>query len=128
MPGEFNYGERFVYEIKVLLANSPRMLRESLKELIQRQDDMEVVGEVLDPLEVLLSVNEYDADVVVVSLPETLEDPGICSHLLVEYPRLVILALSAGCEEAVLYSQCIRREALSGTSSDEILSAIRKRV
>jgi len=102
------------------------MLRELLRSLIQRQADMEVMGEVLDPVELLLAVDETQADVVVVDLPESGEEPGICSHLLAEYPQLLVLALSPGRDRAILYRQSIIKEELSKLSEDEILEAIRK--
>ena len=113
-------------KVRVLLANKPRMLRELLRSLIQRQADMEVMGEVLDPVELLLAVDETQADVVVVDLPESGEEPGICSHLLAEYPQLLVLALSPGRDRAILYRQSIIKEELSKLSEDEILEAIRK--
>ena len=113
-------------KVRVLLANKPRMLRELLRSLIQRQADMEVMGEVLDPVELLLAVDETQADVVVVDLPESGEEPGICSHLLAEYPQLLVLALSPGRDRAILYRQSIIKEELSKLSDDEILEAIRK--
>jgi len=112
--------------VKVLLANRPRMLRELLRDLIQRQADMEVVGEMLDPVELLLAVGETHADVVVVGLPDSDDEPGICSHLLAEYPHLLILALSPERDRAFLYRLGICKEQLSKASDEEILAAIRQ--
>src|ERR1700756_5385427 len=78
-------------KIRILLANRPQLLYESLENLIQCQTDMEVVGEVFDPVELLLMVGRTQADVVVIALPSSDEEPGIFSHLLAEYPQLLIL-------------------------------------
>ena len=115
-----------VDKIKVLLANRPKILRELLSGLIQRQFDMEVVGEELDPVELLLAVDETRANVVVLDLLDSGEEPGICSHLLAEYPQLLVLALSSERERAVLCRQIIHKETLSNASDDEILAAIRR--
>ncbi len=86
-------------KIRVLLANRPRLMREVVREIIERQDDMEVVGEVLDPLDILMAVREAEVDAVILALKGS-EDTGLCSHLLAEYPDLTIVAptrASSGC-------------------------------
>jgi DNA-binding NarL/FixJ family response regulator len=115
-----------VNKIKVVLAINPGLLRDFLRELIQCQTDMEVVGEVVDPVNLLLAVGETDADVVVVTLAASGEAPGICSHLLTEYPQLFILALSPERERAFLWRQSVSEEQLSIESDEEIVAAIRR--
>jgi len=104
------------------------MLRESLGNLIRRQCDMEVVGEVFEPnpIDLLFATNDVRPDVVVVDLPDWNEDPGICSHLLSENPRILVLALSTTRESAFLYRQSISKEQLPTASNEAILGAIRK--
>ena len=101
------------------------MLRELLRELLSHQEDMEVVGEVLDPLEILYAVRETEADLVVTTLPESGE-PGISSHLLAEYPELLVLAVSPRRNRARLYRQVVLREELSDTADEGLLSTIRR--
>jgi DNA-binding NarL/FixJ family response regulator len=117
-----------VEKVKVLVANRPRLLLDSIANLIRRQNDMEVVGEVSDPtpIELLLATNEAQPDVVIVDLLEAEEEPGICSHLLAENPRILILALSSEFERAFLYCQSVSRERLYTVSNEEILAAIRR--
>jgi DNA-binding NarL/FixJ family response regulator len=67
--------------VRVLLANKPRALRTRLARLLRLQSDIEVVGTVLDPIDLLSAVEETQAAVVVVTLPASGEMPGICSHL-----------------------------------------------
>lgn len=114
--------------VKVMLATKPRLLRESLTDLIQRQTDMEMVGEVFEPIELLWAVGETNADVVVMALPDTNEDPGICSHLLAEYPQLLIIAVSRERDRAFLYQRRPTKELLLRPSNEEILTAIREAV
>ena len=111
--------------VNVLLANRPRALRARLAELLQHQSDIEVVGTVLDPIKLLVAVGDTQADVVVVTLPDSGEMPGICSHLLHEYPQLLILALSSARTRACVYRQAITVEQLSDTSDAGILIAVR---
>jgi hypothetical protein len=81
---------------------------------------------VLDPIDLLSAVGEMQAEVVVVTLPDSGEMPGICSHLLYEYPQLLILALSSTRSRAYVYRQVITVEQLSSTSDADILTAVRK--
>ena len=112
--------------IKVLLANRPRMHREMVAELVREQLDMEMKGEVLDPVELLLAVAETRADVVVLDLPQPDKEPGICSHLLAEYPDLLILALASDLDSGFLYQRALGKTQLPQVSQKEILAAIRK--
>lgn len=115
--------------IKVLLVNRSQLLRESLVNLIQFQDDIddiEVVGEVFDLVELLLMVGRTQADVVVMAMQDSDEEPGICSHLLTEYPQLLVLVLSSERESAFLYRQITSKEYVSEVSKGGILKAIRR--
>src|SRR4029450_161982 len=111
--------------IRVLLANSPQALRTRLARLLRLQSDIEVVGTVLDPIALLSAVGETQAEVVVVTLPESGEMPGICSHLFYEYPELVILALSSTRSRAYVYRQVMMVEQLSSPLDESILATVR---
>jgi DNA-binding NarL/FixJ family response regulator len=112
--------------VKVLLANGPEALPIGLATLLQQQSDIEVVGTVVDPVELLVAVGDTRADVVVVTLPDSGEMPGICSHLLHEYPQLLILALSSARTRACVYRQAITVEPLADISDEGILTAVRR--
>lgn len=112
--------------VKVLLANGPEALPIGLATLLQQQSDIEVVGTVLDPVELLVAVGDTQADVAVVTLPDSGEMPGICSHLLHEYPQLLILALSSARTRACVYRQAITVEPLADISDEGILTTVRR--
>jgi len=84
-----------------------------------------VVGEALDPLEVLLAVRRTEADVVVTTLPSSRE-PGISSHLLAEYPQLVVVALDPEGHRAILYRQVLVKETLDNADNKNLFSKLRK--
>ncbi len=116
----------FEDKIRVLFAGSRAARLLWLKDLIEAQHDMNVVrDEDLAPLELLLAVREAKPDVVILGLTETGEEPGICSNLMSEYPRLLVLALSQQRDQAFLYQQSILKQALKETSDNCILNAIR---
>ena len=114
-----------MYEIKVLLANDPQLLRDLVGDFIHSQRDMEVVGEVADLFDLLFTVKITKADVVIISLPNADEDPGIISHLLAEYPNLLIVAISPTCNLACTYRQATSKEKFFNISSEKILTMIR---
>ena len=108
-------------KIKILLANRPRMMREVVRKMIDVQPDMEVVGEVPDPVELLVAVKETEADAVILDLEDS-EEPGTASHLLAAYPDLTILGLAANGKKAFVRPR--RQEILDPTGA-KILNALR---
>lgn len=114
--------------IKVILSLRPGMLRKVLRKRIGCQPDMEIVGELTDPVAVLIGAAETEADVVILAAPSGEPDPGICSHLLGEYPHLVILALDQERGVTLLYHRVATREIIPDISEEKILSLIRNTV
>ncbi len=113
--------------IRILLANRPQMMRELVREMINRQDDMEVVGEVLNPVDLLVAVRETEADAVILAVKDSGE-MGLCSHLLTEYPNLTIVELASDREKAFVGQLCPRRMEIVAPSESKILEALRKAV
>lgn len=111
--------------VRVLLGNRPRMLRESLLNALGRYADVEVELAEPDPVELLAAVEETAADVVVITLPESGDDPGLASHLLHEYPGLLVIAISAADQSAYVYRQVITKDVLEPLSEANLLTAIR---
>lgn len=108
-------------KIKILLANHPRMMREVVRKMIDAQPDMEVVGEVLDPLDILVGVRDTQADAVILDLEDS-EESELTSHLLVEYPNLTIVGVAPNGKTAFVRPR--RREILDPTGA-KILTALR---
>jgi len=125
-PQQEKTTEAMDHPVRVVLANRPCALRARLAELLQHQSDIEVAGTGLDPVKLLIAVEDTQADVVVVTLPDSGDMPGICSHLFHEYPQLLILALSSARTRACVYRQAITVEHLADTSDAGILSAVRR--
>lgn len=111
-------------KIRLLLAYRPRIRREVIRELIKRQPDMEIVGEVLDPVKVLLAAKDTQPDVVVVSLSDS-EESGLSSHLLGEYPNLTVLGLASEGDAAFIEQLCPWRREIVEPSEANIVGAIR---
>lgn len=114
--------------IRVILSLRPGRFREILKTRIEQQPDMEVVGELADLVHLLLGVAESEADVVILTSVSEEMDPGVCSHLLGEYPHLVILALNPERRVAIRYRRVATREVVPEVSEESIVSLIRNSI
>ncbi len=113
-------------KIKVLLASRPKLLSEVIRYMVAGQADMEVMGEVLDPIELLLAVKATGAGVVIVTPLEANGDPHICLQLLAKYPYLKIVTQSAKGEAAYLYQTGAHKQRIDEPSEQSILGAIRE--
>lgn len=112
-------------KVKVLLSGRPKLLSEVIRNMIEQQPDMEIVGEVVDPIELLRAAGETLVDVVIVTSLESKEELRICGHLLAEHPRLKIVTLSAKGETACLYQSGAPGLRIDEPSGQSILGAIR---
>ncbi len=108
-----------------MLASRPQMLSEVIRGMIERQPDMELVGEVVDPIELLIAVRGMLVDVVLITPIKAAAEPRICCQLLGEQPSLKVVTLSAEGEAAYLYQSNVPRIGLHEPSGQMILGAIR---
>ena len=113
-------------KIKVLLAIRPRMLSEVIKHTVERQPDMEVVRELIDPSGLLRALRATEVEVVIITLVDSDREPGLGSSLLAAYPRLKILTLSARGDTAVLYQAGAPKQRIDDVGEESLLGAIRE--
>jgi DNA-binding NarL/FixJ family response regulator len=112
-------------KIRILLANSrPRIMREVMRQLIRRQPDMEIVGEVLDLSALVRTAKETAADVIIVALEDSVA-LGLASQLRTEYPDVIILELASQGDVAFMGQVCLGRREIAEPSEANILSALR---
>ena len=88
----------------------PKLLAEVIRDLIEHQPDMIMVGDVIDPIKLLHSARKSSVDVVIVTPLKANCMPEICSHLLVEHPRMKIITLSSKGEAAYLYHSGVGKQ------------------
>lgn len=115
-------------KIKVLLASRPKMLSDVIKNLIECQADMQVVAEVLDPIDLLIVARATPVNVVIVTPLKANGEPRICRHLLEEHPNLKIVTVSEKGEVACLYQSGCDTRYFEEVSWQSILSAIRESI
>jgi len=114
--------------IKVLLSSRPKLLSEVIRNLIEHQPDMEVVGEVLDPLQLLPASRQTSVDVVIITPLRANGEPKICQLLLAEHPLLKIVTQSAKGDAAYLYQSGLHKKRIDEPSGQSILGAIRESI
>jgi len=112
-------------KIKVMLASRPQMLSAIIRNMITHQPDMIMVRDVIDPIKLLFAIRETPVDVVIVTPLKANGEPKICSHLLMEHPRIKIVTLSSKGEAAYLYQSGIPKLRINEPSGNSILGAIR---
>jgi len=85
--------------IRVLVANHPRLMRETILTTFADQPDIEIVGEVEKESEIFESVRKTSPNFVVIGLDHPGERPRICDALLREHPevRVIAVALTKNC-------------------------------
>lgn len=88
--------------VKILMVDVPSGPRNLLQDVIQRQENMLVVGEAFDPIDLLLTVNETDA----------------------EFPILSFLIVSTIDQRAFLYERKITREEVSYTIPEDLIARV----
>ncbi len=125
MAAQENLEAEAVPLIRVLIANLSGVLLQLILELIGREGDMELIGQVQGSIEVLEFAGE-SIDVLVLGAESPYPLPGICSHLLSEYPNLRILVVAGSGENATLYWLGLRRQQLRKISGATLLTGIRR--
>lgn len=113
-------------KITVLFAIQPRMLSEVVRGIVERQPDMDGVGEVSDPSSLRVAIQSTGAQVVIMKAADAEREPGICRDLLAEYPQLKIMVLSVAGDTAFLYELGARPQHMNDVGEEAILSAIRE--
>jgi len=112
--------------IKVLLALDSPDRRELVRKLIEQEPGVELVGEVADPIDLLVEVKRQQADLVVQEWPGE-EIPGICSHLLIEYPDLLLIGIPRDSAHVFLCRQTVSKRRFPSAKLQEVLARIRRR-
>src|SRR5580700_4838318 len=89
--------------IRVLVANRPRLLRETILTTFADQPDIEIVGEVTDESEISEIVKKTLPNIVVIALDQPGRRPRICDVLLREHPEVRVIAVAPERNSIVYY-------------------------
>ncbi|MBZ5651455.1 MAG: hypothetical protein LAO18_13330 [Acidobacteriia bacterium] len=113
--------------IRVLVANRPKLMRETVLAVLSDQPWVEVVGEVSSDVEIPDKVHELSPEVLVIAVDEPGKRPTLCDTLLREIPGLHIIAVAPQQNYTVCYwaTLDIRSDDLE-PSQQGFLNAVRR--
>ncbi len=112
--------------VRVLVANRPRMIRELLLATIADQPDIEVVGEVQNEADIFSAAEQEQPDFLIVTLDNPHSRPAVCDILLEKFPNMKILALAPERNSSVFYWASINIHSFDVEASEEgILGVLR---
>jgi len=114
--------------IRVLVANRPRLMRDTILTTFADQPDIEIVGEVDDESEIFDSVKKTLPDFVIIALDHPGERPRICDTLLHEHPEVRVIAVAPSRNYVVYYWASLDIHANTIEASEQgVLGALRNK-
>jgi DNA-binding NarL/FixJ family response regulator len=113
-------------KIKIMLASRPEMISDVIRNIVESQLDMVLIGEVVDPIRLIYATRDTEVDAIIVTPMNTNGIPRICSHLLAEHPNLKIIVLLAEGKTAFLYESGSSKKYINEPSADTIVNTIRQ--
>ncbi len=114
--------------IRVLVANHPRLIRELVLATISDQVDIEVVGEVQHEADILASVDQQRPDFLIVALDHPQARPAVCDAVLARFPNMKILGLAPERNTSVVFWASHKIHCFDVEASEEgILEVLRGR-
>ena len=115
--------------IRVLVANRPRLMRETILSTFADQPDIEIVGEVTDDSEIVETVKKTLPNFVVIALDQPGKRPRICDDLLREHPEMRIIAVAPQNNFVVYYWASLDIHSSNIEASEEgMLNALRSKL
>jgi chemotaxis response regulator CheB len=115
--------------IRVLVANRPRLMRETILSTFADQPDIEIVGEVEDESDIFDSVRRTMPNFVVIALDHPGERPLICDTLLHEHPEVRVIAVAPAKNYVVYYWASLDIHSSDIEASEEgVLGALRSKL
>jgi chemotaxis response regulator CheB len=112
--------------IRVLVANRPRLMRETILTTFADQPDIEIVGEVSDDSEIIESVKKTLPNFVVIALDQPGRRPAVCDDLLREHPEVRVIAVAPSKNYVVYYWASLDIHSSNVEASEEgMLNALR---
>jgi hypothetical protein len=122
--GQTNQFQERVTPIHVLVANLPSVLSELVVQAFQGRFDIVVEGQVQGQIELLLAIKNT-TDILILGVEALDPPPGICSHVLTEYPFLKILAIQIGSDDWAVYWLALHERQLHQLSMATLADGVR---
>lgn len=115
--------------IRILLADDHQMVREGIRSLLEKEDDVEVVGEAEEGRKAVELVRELQPDVVVMDITmPNLNGVDATRQIISEFPRTKVIALSMHFSKIFVVNM-LKAGALGyilkGDPSEELVESVR---
>ncbi len=110
---------------RILLGTISAGWQRTLLDLVQADSDLEIVGATDDAVDLLMQIQQLKADVVVLSQLPGGGEPGVCSHLLLEYPNVTVLLLPPNGGYETLCRMVLRKEIWKRVSKETLREALK---
>lgn len=114
-------------KIRVLLANHPMVVPEAIRQLVEAEEDMELVGDCRGPMKILQETGRTKADAVILAHEGT-DEPGLCSQLLAVYPDVTIISVASDTMHAFTQQLCSHRRSVTGMQHYDLIQALKQMV
>jgi len=111
-------------DVRVLVANRPRLLRELVLSTLSEQPGINVVGEVENERDLPSLVAETRPDFLLIALDESRRRPPLCDQLFLLFPALRIIAFAPDTNLGVFYWASLEIHSASMEASEEALLAV----
>lgn len=112
--------------VRVLVANRPRLMRELVLATIADQPDIEVVGEIEHEVDIEKAVAITHPDFLIVALEKSNQLSVVCDLVLQNHPQLKVIAIAPDRNSTMFYwtSLQIRSHRIEA-SEDSVLATLR---
>ncbi len=111
---------------RVILANNSRLLREMLRYVINRADNLEVVRELPNHEELPSAIERFDPEWVIVSLPSNNSADGRINDCMADYPSVRFILLSPDNSSIKMKWQTPYEEDLTNLSVKDFIHILEK--
>ncbi len=115
--------------IRILIADDHAVFRSGLKALLEKEYDLEVVGETGNGFDTIRAVEETDVDVLILDITMPgLSGPKVAEDILKKKPRLAIVVLTMHEDEYYLqelFRLGVRAYVLKKSTGTDVVQAIR---
>jgi chemotaxis response regulator CheB len=111
--------------VRILLGMIGAEWQRLLTEAVQADRELEIVGVAENAMDILLQAEGHRVDVVVLAQLPGGEEPGICSHLLLEFPNVPVLLLPCEPRRGALCRMVLRKESWQEASQEILLAALK---
>lgn len=111
--------------VRILLGSLSLEWKRRIIEAVNSEPELEIIGDVADPFDLLVEARENKMDIVVLAQLPGGSEPGICSHLLLELPSLVMVLLPAEFDPHVPFRIVVQKEATDGNAAQQMQSMLR---